>query len=176
MLFSDRSLLTMFHGIVLSGGALVLLVIAVYVLRTFAPAPGGVVAERHGRAFAQLTTAAAVLLWLAVIGGTYLVFPIYRVTPPEGVTALADYPRAFLLANPDTAWLHAFAMEIKEHVPFVAAMLVTATAVLARRHRLGVWTDSGLRTMASTLLAVSLILVVVVAVLGMFVNKVAPVW
>ena len=176
MLFSDRSLWTMFHGIVLSGGALIVLVVAIHALRLLAPVNGDAVPDRNAKAVVHLTTVAAVLLWLAVLGGTYIVFPMYRAAPPEGVTALADYPRALLLSNPDTAWLHGFGMEVKEHVPWIAAMMVTAAAFLVRRHPAAVLSDAGLRRATGTMLSVSLVMVLFVALLGMFVNKVAPVW
>ena len=176
MLFSDRSLWTMLHGLVLSGGALVLLAIALFALRTMALPDGSAVPERQSSAFAGLTLAGAVLLWLAVLGGTYIVFPIYRAPPPEGVTALAQYPRALLLSSPDTSWLHAFAMEIKEHMPWIAAMLVTAAAFIARRHRVTLLADGTLRRISGALLGLAFLLVLFVALLGVFVNKVAPVW
>jgi hypothetical protein len=176
VLFSDRSAWTMLHGLVLSGGALMMLVAALYSLYTMAAPEGASVPDRQSRGFAWLTVAAAVLLWLSVIGGTYIVFPMYRATPPEGVASLAAYPRALLLSNPDTRWLHAFAMEVKEHVPWIAAMLATAAAFVTRRHRATLLADRALRHVTGVLLAVALVLVAFVALLGVFVNKVAPVW
>ncbi len=176
MLFSDRSLWTMLHGLVLSGGALVLLVTALFSLRAMAATPGSIVPPRQANALSWLLVAAAVLLWLAVIGGTYIVFPLYRAPPPEGITALAEYPRALLLANPDTRWLHAFGMEIKEHMPWMAAMLVTAAAVVGRWQRDTLLADPPMRRLTGALLSVALGLVAGVALLGTFINKVAPLW
>lgn len=176
MLFSDRSLWTMLHGLVLSGGALVLLVTALFSLRAMALPAGTPVPDRQAAAFSGLLIAIAVLLWGSVLGGTYIVFPMYRATPPEGLTALAEYPRALLMANPDTRWLHAFGMEIKEHMPWIAAMLVTAAAVVGRRHRATLLADAGLRRLTGALLVVALLLVAGVALLGTFINKVAPLW
>lgn len=173
-LFSAPSLLTMVHGLVLAGGAIVALIVALYVLRTAAAPAGARVRENEARHLARVTTTAAVLLWLTVIGGTYIVFPLYRAAPPEGVTALADYPRAFLLADEGTRWLHAFGMEIKEHMPWIAAMLATAVAFIATRHRRTLLADPKLRGMATSLLLVSLALVAFAGLLGVFVNKVAP--
>jgi hypothetical protein len=34
----------------------------------------------------------AVMLWLTVIVGTYIIFPPYRVTPPPGTTDLGQFP------------------------------------------------------------------------------------
>ena len=176
MLFSDRSLWTMLHGLVLSGGAMILLAIALFALRTMAAPEGAAVPARQANAYAGIVLAGAVLLWLAVLGGTYIVFPIYRAPPPEGVASLAQYPRALLMASDDTRWLHAFGMEIKEHMPWIAAMLVTAAAFIARRHRATLLADGTLRHISGALLGLAFLLVLFVALLGVLVNKVAPVW
>jgi hypothetical protein len=115
-----------------------------------------------------------VSLWLTVLAGTYISFPPYRTTPPEGVTDLSRYPRSLLQSTPDTAWLHSFAMEIKEHVPWIAAMLATAVAFVAMRYRSKLLSDVRLNRMATALLAICFVLVSVVALLGVLINKVAP--
>lgn len=176
MLFSDRSLWTMLHGLVLGGGALLLLVTALLSLCMLAWPEGAAVPERQSRGFAWLAMATAALLWMSVIGGTYIVFPMYRATPPEGLTSLAAYPRALLMSSADTRWLHAFGMEIKEHVPWIAAMIATAAAFVARRHRATLLADRALRRITGALLAIVLVLVSGAALLGVFVNKVAPLW
>lgn len=176
MLFSDRSLWTMLHGLVLGGGALLLLVTALLSLRMMAWPEGAAVPERQSRGFAWLAAAIAALLWMTVIGGAYIVFPMYRATPPEGIASLAAYPRALLMSSPDTRWLHAFGMEIKEHVPWIAAMIATAAAFVARRHRTTLLADRALRRITGALLAIVFVLVSGAALLGVFVNKVAPLW
>jgi hypothetical protein len=176
MLFSDRSLWTMLHGLVLSGGALMLLLVALFSFRVMAAPKGAVVPARQSNAFAWATVAAATLLWLSVLSGTYIVFPMYRATPPEGIASLTGYPRALLMSSADTRWLHAFAMEIKEHMPWIAAMLATATAFIARRHRATLLSDASLRRVTGSLLTVVIVLVSFVALFGVFVNKVAPLW
>lgn len=176
MLFSDRSLWTMLHGLVLGGGALLLLAAALVSLRMMAWPEGATVPERQSRGFAWLAAAIAALLWMSVIGGAYIVFPMYRATPPEGVASLAAYPRALLVSSPDTRWLHAFGMEIKEHVPWIAAMIATAAAFVARRHRATLLADRALRRITGALLAIVFVLVSCAALLGVFVNKVAPLW
>lgn len=176
MLFSNRSLLTMLHGLVLSGGAMMLLVVALFALRAMATTAIAGAGTRQSRTVTWIAVAAAVMLWGAVISGTYVIFPLYRATPPEGVTSLAAYPRALLTSSPDTLWLHAFAMEIKEHMPWIAAMLATAAAVVTWRHRDTLLSDAALRRMTGTLLAIALALVSFIALLGVFVNKVAPLW
>lgn len=174
MLFSAESIWTMVHGVVLGGGALMALAAALFAL-VFLDAPtGSDIPAVHSERVARLTAFIAVALWLTVIGGTYIVFPPYRATPPEGVTDLSAYPRALLLASGETAWLHAFAMETKEHVPWIVAMLSTAAAFVGLRHRSRLLGDPTVRRLVTTLTAICFVLVSYVALLGVFVNKVAP--
>jgi hypothetical protein len=174
MLFSERSIWTMVHGIGLGGTALLGLAAALFYLyaNRSTQQPAGNATE--SRAFAALTVFTAVMLWLTVIVGTYIVFPPYRATPPPGTTSLDAFPRALVLADPDTAWLHAFAMEAKEHMPWIASMLTTAVAFVAVRYRRTVLTAPVVRRLSLTLLAVSFAIVTFISLLGVFVNKVAP--
>lgn len=133
-----------------------------------------VAAHRQSRSVAGLTAFIAVVLWLIVFVGTYVIFPLYRAAPPEGATDLSRYPRAFLLGNPETAWLHAFAMETKEHMPWIASMLATAVAFVGVRYRSSLLRDARLRNMAMVLLGICFALVSFVGLMGVFVNKVAP--
>lgn len=174
MLFTERSIWTMVHGIGLGGGALVGLAAALFYLYAARPADGTVRRETEARAFVALMLLTSMTLWLAVLVGTYLVFPPYRATPPPGATDLSAFPRALLLASPGTAWLHAFAMESKEHMPWTASMLTSAVAFVAVRYRGRLLDHGPLRTMALSLLAISFALVAVVSLLGVFVNKIAP--
>src|SRR5688500_10016744 len=170
LLFSERSIWTMLHGIVLGGGALLGLAAALFALGAMrVPDGGGVVAQRQGRHLGWLTAFVAVTLWLTVLVGTYVSFPPYRATPPDGLTDLARYPRSLLQANPGTAWLHAFAMEIKEHVPWIAAMLATAVAFVGLRYPSRLLHDAPSRRMAMTLLATCFVLVAGVSLLGVLI-------
>jgi hypothetical protein len=174
MLFTGLSILTMVHGLAFGGGALLALAAALFALRVL-PAPDGPPpSPAQARSLSLLLSAAAVLLWLAVLGGTYLVFPPYRVTPPEGLADLSAYPRALLLASPATAWLHAFAMETKEHVPWMAAMLATAVAFVGVRERRTFLSDRQLRGVVTACVAIAFALTAYMALLGTFVNKAAP--
>ena len=173
MLFTDRSIWTMVHGIGLGGGALMGLAAALFYLYAARSSEDSVAPPGSG-AFAAATALSAAMLWLTVIVGTYIVFPPYRVTPPVGVTDLGEFPRALLLASPSTAWLHTFAMESKEHMPWIASMLTTAVAFVAVRYRSRVLQNASLRSLSMALLAISFALVAFVSLMGVFVNKVAP--
>jgi hypothetical protein len=173
MLFSDRSIWTMVHGIGLGGGALMALGAALFYL--YAARSSDDAADPPGSgALAGATVLSAVALWLTVIVGTYVIFPPYRVTPPPGATDLSEFPRALVLATPSTAWLHTFAMESKEHMPWIASMLTTAVAFVVVRGRSRVLRNSSLRSLSMALLAIAFTLVTFVSLMGMFVNKVAP--
>ena len=148
---------------------------ALFSLRAMPAADGsGVAAQRQSTYLAWLTVFIAVVLWLTVLVGTYVNFPPYRATPAEGVTDLSQYPRSLLQSNPGTVWLHAFAMEIKEHVPWIAVMLATAVAFVGVRYRSRLVADAQLRGMATALLTICFALVCFVAILAVFINKVAP--
>jgi hypothetical protein len=174
-LFSDVSLWAMLHGIGLGGGAMLALFGAlVLAYAGYGAQPAGQLV--HGpRLVGLLSVASAGLLWLTVLVGTYVVFPQYRAAPPEGAADLSAYPRSFLLSEPDTAWLHTFAMEIKEHAPWIAAMLATAVAVIVVRYGARLWDDRSAQRAVVIWLVLSLSLVSAVSLLGVFVNKVAPV-
>jgi hypothetical protein len=173
MLFSERSILTIVHGVGLGGAALVGLAAAMFHLYAAGESGSGPERGKAPGAFAMLMLLTAGVLWLTTLTGTYVVFPPYRATPPPGLTDLSQFPRSLIQANADTVWLHAFGMEIKEHAPWIAAMLATAVAFISARHGSTVF-DAPLRGISLLLLAICFALVSVVALLGMFVNKVAP--
>lgn len=174
-IFSERSLWTMLHGIVLSGGALLGLAAALFHL--YAAGDAGAAGDppnRGASALSALTGITALATWAAVLVGTYVIFPAYRVTPPEGAKDLAAYPRAAILGDPDYSWLHSFGMEIKEHVPWIAAMLVSAVAFVAVRYRERLLSDRILRRAGMVFLSVALALASATGLLGVLVNKFAP--
>jgi len=174
-MFSGRSIWTMVHGIALGGGALLGLGAALFFMYAVRAGSGrGEATPAQSVAFTRLTVFTAVALWLSVLVGTYIIFPSYRAAPPAGVTDLAAYPRALILADPNNAWLHAFAMEIKEHVPWIAAMLATSVAFVSVRYRSRLLNDARLRAMGMTLVVITIGLVSVVALLGTLINKLAP--
>ena len=172
-MFTGRSLWTMVHGIGLGGGAMMGLAATLFYLYA-ARVSAGPEWRAASRALARLTVLTAAVLWLTVLLGTYIVFPPYRMTPPAGLTDLSQFPRALVLANPNTAWLHTFAMESKEHMPWIAAMLTTAVAFVSVRDPSRLLGEASARNMAIGLLAISFALVTFVALMGVFVNKVAP--
>jgi hypothetical protein len=174
MLFSDRSVWTMIHGIGLSGAALAGLFAALFCLQVMAAGRDHDTTRTQARGLSGLLVFTAVALWASVLVGTFVIFPEYRLLPPAGTVDLGPFPRALLLGNPDTAWLHAFAMEVKEHMPWIAAMLATAAAFVGTRYRSQLLADVSLRRATTTMLLVCFAIVGLVGLLGTLVNKVAP--
>jgi hypothetical protein len=172
-LFSSRSIWTMVHGIFLGGGALLLTAAALFSLITMNAATDGT-NDRQARYLGWVLLLNCVLLWAAVVIGTYVTFPPYRATPPEGMLDLSRFPRELIRSNPSTAWLHSFAMETKEHVPWIAAMLSTPVAYAGWHGHKQLRNDARLRKIAISLTAIVFVLVAAVSFLGILVNKVAP--
>lgn len=174
-LFTDRSLWTMIHGIVLSGAALMALAAAIFALRMLnAGRASEAVTKIQSNYMISLVVFMTVMLWLTVIVGTYITFPPYRALPPEGLTDLSMYPKAMLQANTGTLWLHSFAMETKEHIPWIASILATSVAFISLRFRSQMISDDKLNKLATWILGICLLLVSYAALLGVLVNKVAP--
>ena len=129
MQLTEREFWALIHGMVL--GTLFLLAFGgglagLYSFREkFLTTEG--VAERSPRLIFG-TAVMAVVAWLTVIVGTWIVYPWYRAAPPQGTTDFTNFPRSLLLASPDTAEWHSFGMEWKEHVAFLAPVLATAVA------------------------------------------------
>src|SRR6266542_108830 len=122
MSLTDRQLWTVIHGMVL--GALFLLAFAgglagLYSLRWELVTPTGL-RERLPRLEIG-TVVMAVVAWLTVITGTWIVYPWYR-------APIKESPRSLLLADPSRALWHNFGMEWKEHVAWLAPILATAVA------------------------------------------------
>jgi hypothetical protein len=118
--------------------------------------------------------AMAVLAWLAVLTGAYIIYPWYRATAPAGTADLTAFPQLLLQSRPSTAEWHAFGMEWKEHVAWLAPMSITMVAAVfiaygrdLRRHR-------GLRAAVLAFTIVSCASAGVTAFFGAMINKAAP--
>jgi hypothetical protein len=117
----------------------------------------------------------AVVAWLTVITGTYIVYPWYRAKPPAGAN-LAMYPRSLLLTKPTTAGWHHLGMEWKEHVAWPGSH---------PGHRGGLRGDplrgqvgqgrAGLRRAVIVLFTMAFLAAAVAGLFGAFINKAAPV-
>ena len=117
----------------------------------------------------------AVLAWIAVLAGAYIVYPWYRAAPPPGVIDFANYPKRLLTASPLTSGWHDVGMEWKEHCAWFSPIALTAVAAIVIRYggRLGAF--PGLRNAVVALLALAFVSTGVAGFFGAMLNKYAPV-
>jgi hypothetical protein len=128
------------------------------------------------------TTAMAVIAWLTVWTGTWIVYPWYRADPrPLGIDpavqsdALRDFPRYWLLASERTAEWHHFAMEWKEHVAWLAPMLGTAVAFVVVYYGVRLIRKPEWRWPLIVLFTLAFVAAAVAGLFGAFITKAAPV-
>jgi hypothetical protein len=169
MELTQREWWTVIHGMVL--GATFLLAFAgglagLYSLRPELVTVSGI-RERLPRLNIG-TTVMALVAWLTVISGTWLVYPWYR-------SAAATSPRSILLANPATAEWHTFGMEWKEHVAWFAPIIATAVAFAVLYYGPRLAKESGMRKVLIALFIVAFAAAGVAGLFGAFINKVAPI-
>ena len=113
--------------------------------------------------------------WLAVLTGTFLIYPWYRAAPPRTGGDLGLYPKFRFLADPHTAALHTFGMEWKEHVGFIAPIAMTAAVYIWLRYRGRLQGQRVLRNGVLLFAGAALFATAVAAVVGALLNKAAPV-
>lgn len=181
MELTDRELYTVVHGLIL--GTLFLLAFGgglagLYSLRERLVTAEGV-AERMPRLLIG-TWVMAVVAWLTVITGTFIAYPWYRATPPEGVdradpAQLADYPRLLLLAQEKTAGWHEFGMEWKEHVAWLAPFLATAVAFAVLYYGAQLIRKGEIRNAVIVFFVLAFLAAGVAGLFGAFITKAAPV-
>lgn len=174
MKLSGRELWTVVHGMIL--GAVFLLAFAggvagLWSLRPAWVTPDG--ARERVRRMLVGSWTMAIVCWLTVISGTFVVYPWYRAKPPEGAP-VEGYPRSFLLASTDTASWHTLGMEWKEHVAWVSPFLATAVAFVIGRYRTRLLADDRLRRALLVLFCFAFASAAVAGLFGAFINKLAP--
>jgi hypothetical protein len=176
MSLTNREFWTLIHGMVL--GALFLLsfgggLAGFYSLRPDLTTEKGI-QERLVR-LRWGTALMAIVAWLTVFTGTYIVYPWYRARPPEGATDLTEFPRSFLLANPNLAAWHTFGMEWKEHVAWIAPIMATAVAFLVFRYGPVLAANNRLRTIAIVLFIIAFATAGIAGLFGALITKTAPI-
>jgi hypothetical protein len=176
MEITTRSLWTLIHG--MGFGALYLLagsgaIVALYGRYT-TDAPSQSVTGEY-RFLGIYLAVMAVLAWLTVLTGTYIIYPWYRATPPAGTANLAAYPRSLLLSNPATSQWHSIGMEWKEHVAWLVPIAITATAVVVIRYASDLKNHSQLRSALLGFIVTSLFAAGIAGFFGAMLDKNAPV-
>jgi hypothetical protein len=176
MELTNRETWALIHGMVF--GTLFLLAFGgglagLWSLRETLVTPAGV-EERAPRLLIG-TIAMAVVAWLTVIVGTWIVYPWYRATPPEGTTDLTEFPRSLLLSAPATSDWHNFAMEWKEHVAWFAPFLATAVAFAVAYYGVQLVRRGDVRRAAIVFFVLAFVAAGVAGLFGALITKAAPV-
>ncbi len=169
MSFTNREWWALIHGMVL--GALFLLAFAgglagLYSLRPELVTSAGVV-ERMRRLKIGVV-AMAVIAWLTVITGTWIVYPWYREETPGSA-------KSRLLARSSTADWHNFAMEWKEHIAWISPILATTVAFIVLYYGTNLIRHDRVRRTAILLFVLAFVFAGIAGALGAFITKVAPV-
>ena len=169
MSFTTREWWALIHGMGL--GALFLLAFSgglagLYSLKPALVTPAGVV-ERMRRLRIGVV-GMAVVAWLTVITGTWVVYPWYREANPNS-------PRSQLLADPKTEDWHKFGMEWKEHIAWLSPILATVVAFIVVYYGTNLIRHDRVRRTAITLFVLAFLFAAVAGAFGAFITKVAPV-
>lgn len=176
MSMTFRELWTSAHGMVF--GALFLIAFAGGLAGLYSMRPALLTAEGIRERVKRVklgTGLMALVAWITVLTGTYIVYPWYRAAPPEGVSDLTAYPRSLLLGNENISGWHTFGMEWKEHVAWMAPILATAVAFIVTYYGPRLIPRSWLRAIVILMFVGAFAAAVVGGAFGAFLNKVAPI-
>ncbi len=176
MEMTTRGLWTLMHG--MGFGALYLLTCSfaiVELYRRYRPLSLAQISSDDEVFLGRWLGGMAVVAWITVLTGAYLVYPWYRAVPPVGATALAAFPQAMLKSSPGTAGWHTIGMEWKEHIAWITPISITMAAVVFLRYRRSLTNYPQLRTAVLIFVFVSFASAGIAGFFGAELNKHAPV-
>ncbi len=176
MEITSRALWTLIHG--MGFGGLYLLACSgaiVELWRRYAPS-SPVSATHADQTFLHIYLAAmAVLAWLAVLTGTYVIYPWYRAKPPSGTSNLSQFPQRLLMASPTTVAWHSVGMEWKEHVAWLVPISITMACAVVFRYGRGIRIHPQLRTAVLWFVLSSFVAAAIAGFFGAEIDGHAPV-
>ncbi len=176
MSMTFRELWTTSHGMIF--GSLFLLAFAGGLAGLYSMRPAYLTAEGIQERVKRVkwgTGMMAVVSWITVVTGTYIVYPWYRAAPPEGVTDLSAFPRSFLKADEALSGWHVFGMEWKEHVAWLSPILATAAFYIVLKYGTQLAENKQLRNMTIVIYILAFASAAVAGLLGALITKAAPV-
>jgi hypothetical protein len=169
-----RDAVTVLHG--MGFGAVLLLGFSGAFFAIYSSSAAGHAWTSRDRALAgYYLVGMALLAWVAVIVGAYVIYPWYRAVPPVGTVDLAGYPKHLLTASASTSGWHDIGMEWKEHFAWFAPIALTAVAYIFIRYGKRLAEFRGLRNATTALLILAFIATGVAGFFGAMLNKFAPV-
>lgn len=166
----------MIHG--MGFGALYLMACSgalVELYRRYGSPLGPEIKEADERFMRIYLTSMAVLAWLAVLSGAYIIYPWYRAVPPPGTADLAAFPQRLLMSSPSTYSWHSIGMEWKEHVAWLVPISITMAAAVFSQYRRSLRIHPELRAAVLGFVCISLFAAGIAGFFGAMLNKNAPV-
>lgn len=112
----------------------------------------------------------AIIAWITVISGTWMVYIWYRAKPIPGLD-LSLFPRAYLLSRPETQAWHHFGMEWKEHISWIIPFVLTAVAYTVSYYGENLARKPKIRKALLALLVISFTGGIVAGTLGALITK-----
>jgi hypothetical protein len=176
MEISVRSLFTLIHG--MGFGALYLLACSgaiVELFRRYSPAAEGPVSVKDETFLSTYLVVMAVLAWITVLTGAYIIYPWYRAVPPAGSTNLAAFPQRLLMSSPSTIAWHSAGMEWKEHVAWLVPISITMAAFVFIKYGRNLRNKADVRNTVLCFVLVSFLAAGIAGLFGAMLVKYAPV-
>jgi hypothetical protein len=175
MEITSRSLWTLIHG--MGFGALYLLAcsgaLVEFYWRFISRSPSAVSME--GPFLKLYLILMSFFAWLAVLTGTYLLYPWYRAIPPPGTVDLTGYPQRLLMSQATTMRWHSMGMEWKEHVAWLVPITITMAAGVVNRYGNDLRNHPRLRSAVLGAVLLSFVSAALAGFWGAMLNKYAPV-
>jgi len=175
MAVSVREMWTMIHGVVF--GALFLLMFTGGLVGLCGLRAEWLTGEGLRRRLIWLKAmlwSMAVVAWVTVLSGTFIIYPWYRAKPPPGLADLSGYPRYALLADPLKVGWHNFGMEWKEHVGWLAPIAMTVVAFAVSYYGPVLTRKLVERRTLLVFYVISFLTAASAGIFGVFINKFAP--
>jgi hypothetical protein len=168
MHFTEREIFALVHGLLIGGPFLLAFaggLVALDGLRADYMTPQGIATQV--RRLRLGTSVMALMAWLIVLIGTWILLPWYREDTP-------DSPRSILLSSPDTRDWHEFADVWKTHVAYMSPILATAAAALVVYYGPRLARDRSLRNLVLALFLGAFAVASLAALIGSLVTRAAP--
>jgi len=172
MEITSRGLWTLIHG--MGFGALFLLACSAAVYELARRYSGGTSTPRHDAVLKWYLIVMALLAWLSVLSGTYIVYPWYRAIAPAGTHDLTLYPQLLLKSSPSTIGWHNLGMEWKEHVAWICPIAITMAAATFIHYADDLRNHRYLRSAVLWFTVVAFVSASIAGTWGAMINKYAP--
>ena len=166
--FTGHGWLNTAHGVLFGGGYIVLLALALLAVACLRPAhltPSGL--RLTERQVGVSVTAATVVAWIAVVTGTWGIYPWFRAVPGGAASVL--------LAHPSLAFWARWVIASKEWVAWTSVAFVTAAALTGFRWRARLAGEALLRRRLLGLLVAAFLGAAYAGAVGTLLAKLAPV-